>query len=369
MDDLQRAQRLLNSPIEGDHRKAIKLLAMSGDRRALALLRQAYDNAESAEIKQMALKGGAYLKENLRAEVLAPADDPITFDLPEDQYGLDEPDTPAIQPEIEADWMMSAVKGESKREAKARKKGKPKSREGNMTEVIAAVTLIIVGFIYIFGSFESWVTLENLEIAPGVTVMDDISTAIPQDAPVPDFGVFAISSVLGGTLSPWYQFASTPQLEEINRYANYLHADPWSTTVYAGSLDGVVGFAPVIMAIFMLVMLVAIISKSDIQWLKSGFAIMIYSPGTLLFRLLPNRILWVLVMIIGFLNAAILIIFLFDVLPRFSQATIKMMELGSPIYQPYQLLGFGFFLSAGAAIVIIIGAFIGLMSYDTQDTR
>ncbi|MCA9894874.1 MAG: HEAT repeat domain-containing protein [Anaerolineae bacterium] len=366
MDDLQRAQRLLNSPIDADQRKAIQMLAKSGDRRALAILRQAYDSAESAEIKQMALKGGAYLKQNLRDEVLAPVEDPITFGLPDDKYNLDEPDTSAIEPEIEADWMMSAVKGESKSEAKARKKGTPKSREGNTTEVMAAIALFVMCFVYIFASFDAWVTLENLEIAPGVTVMDDIETAIPHDAPRPSFGVFAITSVLGGNLSPWYQFASAPQLDEINYYSKYLQAQPWATNIYAGSLDGVVGFAPILVTLFMVMMVVAIMTKSEIQWLRSGFAILFYGIGTLLFRLLPNRILWVLVMIGGFLQVATLVIFLFDILPRFSQAVIKMMELGSPVYQPYQLLGWGFFVSAGATIVIIIGAFIGLMSYDTK---
>ena len=202
MDELQRAQRLLNSPIEGDHRKAIKLLAKSGDRRALALLRHAYDNAQSAEIKQLALKGGAYLKENLRAEVLTPANDPITFDLPEDNYDLDEPDTPAIQPNITAEWMTSAVKGESKAQTKARKQRR-KSREPAESERFLATLVFISALVITFSGFLPWVSVANYPMPSGQTLGQDIADANLPDYPRPSLSLLDFGSVVFGRASVW----------------------------------------------------------------------------------------------------------------------------------------------------------------------
>ena len=351
MDDLQRAQRLLNSPIDADQRKAIQMLAKSGDRRALAILRQAYDSAESAEIKQMALKGGAYLKQNLRDEVLAPVEDPITFDLPEDTYNPAEKSKPPVLPELDAARLKLNVKNEMPvRERKL------KRTDVNAARVCYYASLIII----LTGALVPWINLNKLPLPSGNSLGQEIAIAQVAGHPNPAFSVFVINAVLNGKQSPWYVFLSDSQMNQLKSSSATFSMVGYSTAEFRTEIVNQTTAASVLACLVTIIISIAIHTP---RTYKVGYeALARRRMEIALLQQFPNRVLWYFILIAGLVIAGSLIIFLFDVAPRFVQATYRIINIENPSYTTLQLLDWGFLLLLACCLAIVISSVIAITS-------
>ncbi|MAU11549.1 MAG: hypothetical protein CL607_17125 [Anaerolineaceae bacterium] len=353
MDDLQRAQRLLNSPIEGDHRKAIKLLAKSGDRRALALLRQAYDNAQTAEIKQMALKGGAYLKENLRAEVLVPADEPITFDLPEDHYGLDKKDKPLVMPPLASTQLQLNVKHQK---PKPERKVKPQNLNAARISYYACLIILLTG------ALVPWMNLTNMPLPSGHSLGQELTNANVDGNPNPAFSLLSIDAVLNSNRHPWYMFMNDNQLQQLRLNNTQMSMGGNPREMHKTEIVNQAIGATVLACVVTIVISLAL--RAPLQY-KSGSRALTRRQREIAFvQQMPNRVLWSFILVAGLAIGSTLIIFLFDVAPRFIAVVHMTMNLGNPTYSTIRLLDWGFIMILVCCLAIIMSAIFALTSSD-----
>lgn len=369
MTDIDRAIKLLASPIEADRRKAIKLLAEIGTTEAYEYIGVAYKSEQDPDIRALMVKAGKYIK----AQQTTFTTPPVKAEK------IDEATS------YETQFIREYPQKTSTTIPKTTQIVKPRISTRDITFIIAFFNIVFgVMLLYsIYGT--TWVKFDSFKTANGTRFGDEIQeiqnqmVAFAHNFPVKCFSCLlnidarfdfpdVLVNILGLT-NGWrtiFRDNNTYELTQQVTQRSFPDIVPDRTlTPEDFPLEGLMALFLVVPSIIAIIFglnnSLKLLMRNRILFIHGGLFSAVGILTTLagiafaILQMFGFRLMWLLTVIGGILVITCLIFFYFSMLPRFVPMTLISLQIPPQPYHLLTLLDTGYLLAwiAGLGITIV----------------